>query len=378
MHKIILLLNGISDEPLKDLDYRTPLQVANTNAMDKLASSSFYSVDTGSCGGVESAMFSMLGGVMVSNPIAQAPLKACALGYRLTKNQLAFSLRFISVAEGVVVNVDNDIINQEEGRALCRSLSKHFSRRGYHFIYLQNSEAVLVAEKAIIADSMIVHEGNPIAFLNREWLSQVDTPMGNFLSELNDYLNQHEINGLRYDLEEDSVNGVLLSQGGILPKVFHDDRDGLEDIILYSDSMSSIGVAKVLGVEAVSLELNNYEEKIPEFIGAIEEMGRGKGILIWENNLIWESTYHGNLLEKIKRIEYLDKVLVAPIYEYARQRGIDLMVLPLKNSSIHNGSWMAGSVPMAKVGDKNSIGSRKYCEEGAELEQNVSLDNMLF
>src|SRR6056297_2287817 len=111
MKKIILLvIDGLGDDEIAELDNKTPLEAARIPNMD-------YLVEKGACGKVEpfwfkeqhyprsdSAHLALFGFDPKEEYLGRGPYEAAALDTKLQKGDLAFRINFATVKEGKIVD----------------------------------------------------------------------------------------------------------------------------------------------------------------------------------------------------------------------------------------------------------------------------------
>ena len=72
---------------------------------------------------------------------------------------------------------------------------------------------------------------------------------------------------------------------------------------------------------------------------------REKDFVCIDLQYLWRSTFKGDLLEKIKSIEFLDKQFIHPLKAYCKKCKVRLSLFPLKHTSIGSGKHLNGWVP---------------------------------
>lgn len=349
---IVCLLHGLSDEPLKDLGGLTPLQKASCFYLDSLVQKGKPIVmQTPSFGGFETAFLRMLGIQEGLDSLAQAALEAYSLGYVLTPTQLAFSLRFVSLGQNVVVDVSDHLLSDHEGKRLCSDLNSHFAAWACHFLHLKGPEAVLLCEKSLLQSMPKKPSYNPLKAIAKNWVDLLMEEKGaclpSLLREIQAFLQRHELNELKLDLEEAQANGFLLFNGGS-KLAFAPEQLKLQakNVQIYSRCSKTLGIAKMLDIDVFQWpkEKQKYEHLI-KLLGKLDDVFSRKDVLIIEAHQLWDSTYHGSLLDKVKGIEWLDRYIIKHLYHFCQTRDCQLFVLPLRHSSIQSGQILSGDVP---------------------------------
>lgn len=353
MKKIICILHGLTDAPLRDLGGLTPLQKAHCKYLDTLAQRGrCVIVSPPSIGGLETAFLNMLGLKKGLDAIAQGPLEAYSLGYVLTPDQLAFSVRFISMGEDIVVDVSDSLLSCCEGKKLCRDLNVELGNLGCHFLHLKGPKAVLLIENPAFRSVFPQSYSNPIKAIGKRWDSLLfgekrNEEVYSLMKRIFDILSHHEVNELKMDFEEVPANGLLIFNGGSKPDIsLSPGCIDLSKVQLYTTSPESIGLARMLKMDAFKWapEKRKYEHLIM-ILGKLDNIFLEKDILIIEVHHLWNSTYNGDLLEKVKCIEWLDRYVIKHLMYYCDVHDRQLTILPLRHSNINMGELLFGNVP---------------------------------
>lgn len=345
MKSVICLFPGITDRALDDLAGLTPLQKAETPHLDRLAAcGDLFAVTPPEHGGFATAFLGFLGGD-VSQPLPAGPLEACALGFRPSPSQVAYSVRLVSIGQGTIVDVSDQLVSEQEARELFRSLNRAFGSRGLHFLPLAGPRGVLISSDATLQEAKPCLGLNPIDTLNTSW-EQWLPGYQETLEALQANLAQHEINALREDLEERPINGILLYDGGTLPKLDHDGDAWLSTLSCLTKQADLEGVAKLCEIphQRLSAEEKKFDNvpKILEFVG--EGFAAERGMIV-EVPYLWDATYAGDLRSKIKTLEWLDTHLIEPLATLCQESDALLTFFPLKHCDITTGRSVPGPVP---------------------------------
>lgn len=132
MKYIILLGDGMADEPLGELDGKTPLEVARTPFMDNLASRGELgmarTVKAGFPPGSDVANMAVLGLDPAIYYTGRAPIEAVSLGVELTEEDTAFRINLVTITSGenglIMEDYCSDHITTEEAARLIEDLKK--------------------------------------------------------------------------------------------------------------------------------------------------------------------------------------------------------------------------------------------------------------
>jgi 2,3-bisphosphoglycerate-independent phosphoglycerate mutase len=135
--RVVLIPDGMADEPLTALGGRTPLQAAETPAMDELAT-------TGTMGTVRTVPAGMPAGSDVANLAAlgydpaavytgRAPLEAANIGVELGPGDVAYRCNLVTIAAGVMKDNTAGHIASEQAAALMRRLDERLGGGPFEF-----------------------------------------------------------------------------------------------------------------------------------------------------------------------------------------------------------------------------------------------------
>jgi 2,3-diphosphopglycerate-independent phosphoglycerate mutase len=128
MKYIVILGDGMADEPLAELGGKTPLEYADTPNMDRMARE-------GSCGllntipdgfeaGSDIANMSILGYAPQEYYTGRGPLEALSMGVDLAAGDVAYRCNLVTVENGIMMDFSAGHISSGEGASLLASLNR--------------------------------------------------------------------------------------------------------------------------------------------------------------------------------------------------------------------------------------------------------------
>ncbi len=345
MKEIVCLLTGLTDVSLDDLGGKTPLEKANVATLDLLAQQgSCIRMPTPNHGGAETALLDLLGVSKGLDRAAKGPLVAMAMGCVLESDEAAYLIRFCSAGQGIIVDIADDLVSDSEGRALCEALTS----RALRFIHVAGPEALLVTSDPSLHHPKSSQPLGPAQLVGRPW--QKLLPKGvhkktalRLLEPLIETLTYHEVNQVRAELEEPPINALVLTDGGRSPQ-FHRPK-GVPTLLFTRDKVFE-GVAKALDLPLwqpppTLAKFGDVPTLLKHLDGAMEGYDR----LLIDLPYLMSSTYRGDLLEKVKTIEWLDRNFLAPLKQWCLLHNVKLTVRPLRHTDIRLGTVTKGAVP---------------------------------
>jgi 2,3-bisphosphoglycerate-independent phosphoglycerate mutase len=134
MKYIVILGDGMADEPLGELGGKTPLEYAHTPHMDVIARAGrtgmLRTVPEGFEPGSDVANLSVLGYDPRIYYTGRGPLEAASMGIDLAEDEVAYRCNLVTVDGGVMEDFSSGHISSAEGAALFASLADALAGEG--------------------------------------------------------------------------------------------------------------------------------------------------------------------------------------------------------------------------------------------------------
>ena len=344
MKHIIILGDGMADEPIGSLGGLTPLQYAKTPYMDELArqgvTGRMKTVADGFHPGSEVANMAVLGYDLPTVYEGRGVLEAASIGVELQPGDMAMRCHLICVEEEISKNHSAGHITTEEADELIHSLNEQLGSEQVHFYTGVSYRHLLVIKGGDKRVACTPPHDVPLRPF-RPLLVKAEVPKAqataDLLNELilhsQELLKNHPVNLRRQAEGKDMANSIWPWSPGYRPAMRTlKEMYGFERgaVISAVDLIRGIGVyagLKVLHVEgATGLYDTNYEGKAQAALEALKE-----------NDFVYlhieasdEAGHEGDVALKIKTIENLDRRAVGPIYEAVKQwkEPVAIAVLP--------------------------------------------------
>jgi 2,3-bisphosphoglycerate-independent phosphoglycerate mutase len=329
MKYLIILGDGMADEPIESLGNRTCLQAANIPTIDKIAAlgrnGMLDTIPEGFAPGSEIANLTVLGYDVNNVFEGRGSLEAASMGIDILPGEMAMRCNLICIADKKIKNHSAGHISNEEAYELIHFLQKElandivsfYSGVSYrHLVKIKNGNKQLKCTPP--HDVQGTHFAN--VMIEAETTDSQDT--ADLLNELTlrsqVLLENHPVNLKRAAAGKDKANSIWLWSPGYKPVM----KTLLETYNLNSgavisavDLIKGIGVyagLKVIEVEgATGLYDTNYEGKAQAAIEAL----RASDFVYLHIEASDEAGHEGNVELKMKTIEYLDYRIVKPIFE---------------------------------------------------------------
>ena len=344
MKYLIVLGDGMADEPIPELGNRTPLQAAKTPVMDWLAANGrcgqLDTVPKGFHPGSEIANMSVLGYDLNQVFEGRGSLEAASMGVNIEPGEMAMRCNLICIENGIIKNHSAGHISNEEADELILFLQKElggndvnfFSGVSYrHLLKLKNGDKRIDCTPphdvpgTAVASVMIKAEV-PEAEKTAERLNELI-----LLSQK--ILPNHPVNLKRAQQGKDMAKSIWPWSPGYKPKMETlQQRYGIQSgaVISAVDLIKGIGVyagLEIIEVEgATGLYTTNYEGKADAALTALKK----HDFVYLHIEASDEAGHEGDVDLKVKTIEYLDHRVLKRIIEKAGDLGepLTIAVLP--------------------------------------------------
>ncbi|MGH2828882.1 MAG: alkaline phosphatase family protein [Actinomycetota bacterium] len=166
MNKVVyVVLDGLGDDPLPELDGRTPLEAANTPWMDRLASKGanglVYTVGKGIAPESDIAVFAVLGYDPRQHHSGRGPMEALGSGMDVRDGDLVYRVNFATVEPGP--GPAWTILDRRVGRDLTSEQSKSLAAQVNEGVKLSGATAELLATVEHRGALLIRRDGGPLS-----------------------------------------------------------------------------------------------------------------------------------------------------------------------------------------------------------------------
>ena len=329
MKYIIILGDGMADEPIASLGNKTPLQAAKTPSIDNLAMMGrcgmLDTIPTGFAPGSEIANLSVLGYDLNSVYEGRGVLEAASMGVEIEDNEIAMRCNLICIENGKIKSHSAGHISTEEAGELIDFLQKKLGDESVSFypgVSYRHLLKLKSGNKHLKCTPPHDVPGTPFSSVMIQALTPEAQPTAEFLNELilksQDFLENHPINIKRASQGKEKANSIWPWSPGNRPQMqrmtdIYPIKSG--SVISAVDLIKGIGVyagLKNIDVEgATGLYTTNYEGKARAAIEALKT----DDFVFLHIEASDEAGHEGDVQLKIKTIEYLDSRIVKPILE---------------------------------------------------------------
>ncbi len=332
MKYLILIGDGMGDHPIPELGGRTPLQAAQTPAMDELCRNgkllSAATVPEGFAPGSDVANMSLLGYSPKCYYTGRAPLEAASMGISLAPDETAFRCNLVTLdyhdnKTTTMVDFSAGHISTAEAARLIADLQQHCGNETFTF-HAGISYRHLLVVKDPLPDLTTVPPHDYIGKdVSPHFQAYLDTPgWRELVLEARAVLADHPLNQSHVKDGRRSATGIWPWGSGKMPSM----PTLAERFTISGTMISAVDLLKGLGVCAGLHIANvegatgyidtNYEGKALAALAALET----QDFVFVHLEAPDEAGHQGRLDHKIQAIEDFDSRIVAPITAALRER----------------------------------------------------------
>ena len=342
MKYIVVLGDGMADEPLAVLKDRTPLEAAATPQMGQLAKWSelgiAHTIPEGMKPGSDTANLAVLGYNPQVYYSGRSPLEALSIGVDMKTTDIAIRCNIVTLSEDdktyeeqTIIDHSSSEISTEDAAILIEAVRKELENEFYKFYVGTSYRHLTIWDKGSVIDLAQPHDilGKVIG----EYLPE-DTALREMMKKSYDILNHHPLNEARKAKGLNKANSIWFWGAGTKPALTSfEEKTHLKGAMISAvDLLKGIAVGagmKVIEVPGADGTLHtNYEGKA---MAAVK-------VLLEENyDFVYvhveapdEMGHQGNVANKVQSIEYLDQRVIKIIMEEMEKSGVDyrMLVMP--------------------------------------------------
>ena len=364
MKYAIVIPDGCADEPQESLGGRTPLQAANTPAMDAIAASGVVgrasNVPAHLPAGSAVANMSLLGYDPNVNFSGRAPLEAAAQGIELGPQDWAIRCNLVTVQDQVMKDFTADHISNDEAATLLQAAQKALGEPHLEFVAgVSYRNLLLFRGEHAAAPFTNETRATPPHDLTDKTVAN-DFPRGPGSDLLNDLMSrsvdlfaQHPVNQQRVAAGKLPATNIWLWGIGKTPKLapFAEVYGKTGKMITAVDLLR--GLAALIGWERIEVPGatgytdTDYAAKGRYAIDALDSTD----VICVHVEATDEASHEGDVQAKIQALEEIDQHVVAPLHAALQSQGdYRVLVTPDHPTPIRTKTHSHGFVPFAMAG----------------------------
>ena len=377
MKYIVILCDGMADEPLEMLGGKTPLEAACTVNMDRLAADSeigmVRTVPEGMSPGSDTANLSVIGYNPEKYYSGRSPLEALSIGARMEDGDVSFRCNLVTLSEEEEGYEDRHILDHssgeiptEEAAELVEALKNGLKQEGYTF-YVGTSYRHLLIEK----NGKIIDLTPPHDILTKrigDYLPS-DPVLRDMMIRSYEILKDHPVNVRRRAEGKNPANSAWFWGAGTRPALTSfEEKNGVKGAMISAVDLLK-GIAVGAGMHNIVVEgangglHTNYKGKGQAAVRALTE--DGYDFVYVHIEAPDEMGHQGSAEDKIQAIESIDREIIGPVADALGQAGVEfrMLILPDHPTPVRVRTHTSDPVPYLLY---DSVKAQKGCGEYSE------------
>lgn len=339
MKYVVVLGDGMADEPIESLGNKTPLEYANTPAMDELAKKSeiglAHTIPEGMKPGSDTANLAVLGYYPKKYYTGRSPLEALSIGVDMKPTDIALRANIVTVSdddlpyeEKTIIDHSSSEISTEDAAVLIQAVKEAFENETYKFYVGTSYRHLTIWDKGEVVPLTPPHDvlGQVIG----QYLPQ-DAVLREMMKKSYDILNNHPLNIERAKKGLNKANSLWFWGAGTRPALdSFEELRGLKGVMISAvDLLKGIAVGASMDnieVEGANGGLHtNYTGKAMAAVKALTTDGYDFAYIHVEAPD--EMGHQGSIPNKIEAIESLDSKVIKVVVDELTKAGVDFRML---------------------------------------------------
>lgn len=393
MKYVVVLGDGMADEPIEALGNKTPLDYAKTETMDALSKKAeiglVHTIPDGMKPGSDTANLSVLGYDPKIYYSGRSPLEALSIGVPMKDTDIAIRCNIVTISEDnvpfeekTIIDHSSSEISTEDCAVLLQAVMDELANETYQFYVGTSYRHCLIWNEGSVVDLTPPHD--VLGRVIKEYLP-TDKALYEMMKKSYDILVNHPINVERKKQGLNPANCCWFWGAGTKPMLTSfEEKTGKKGMMVSAvDLLKGIAVGAGMGVaevEGANGGLHtNYAGKVEAAVKALTEDGYDFAYIHVEAPD--EMGHQGSVERKVQAIEYLDEKVIKPVVEKMQNKGVDfrMLVLPDHPTPIRVRTHTSDSVPYMlydstdllektwNYNEKEAKESGNYIEKGHEL-----------
>lgn len=359
MKYLIVLGDGMADEPLEELGGKTPLAYAQTPNMDRLSKlgeiGMVHTIPEGMSPGSDTANLSVLGYDPKKYYSGRSPLEALSIGVPMKDTDIAVRCNIVTISEEdvpfeerTIIDHSSSEISTEDCAVLLNAVAEQLADEFYQFYVGTSYRHCLIWSGGSVVELTAPHDvlGRTIG----QHLPE-NAKLREMMRRSHDILVNHPVNIERKKRGLNPANCCWFWGAGTKPRLSSFlEKTGKRGMMVSAvDLLKGIAVGAGMGVarvEGANGGLHtNYAGKVAAAVKALTEDGYDFAYIHIEAPD--EMGHQGSVDKKVQAIQYLDTEVIGPAARQLAAAGVDfrLLVLPDHPTPIRVRTHTSDSVP---------------------------------
>lgn len=393
MKYIVVLGDGMADEPLEDLNGKTPLEAAKTPVMDELSKKSeigmVRTIPEGMNPGSDTANLSVIGYDPQIYYSGRSPLEALSIGVPMKDTDVALRCNLVTLSEEDrpyeeqrIIDHSSGEISTQDAQILLEAVAKELQNESFQFYTGTSYRHCLIWANGQVQDLTPPHD--VLTQVIGSYLPK-DDKLREMQKKSYEILCRHPINQKRRQEGKNPANSFWFWGAGTRPALTSFEEKYHKKGVMISAVDLLKGIAVGAGMDNIHVEgangglHTNYEGKAQAALDALERDGYDFAYIHIEAPD--EMGHQGSVERKVQAITYLDERVIRVIKEKmdALKEEYRMLVLPDHPTPIAIRTHTANPVPYLlydstaspshdwNYNEREAKNSGNYIQKGCEL-----------
>lgn len=383
MKYVVILGDGMSDYPQKELNNFTPLELAKKPFIDGICKNSLIgkckTVPDGMKPGSDVANLSVLGYNVKECYTGRSPLEAASIGIALKDTDVTLRANLVTVSseknyeDKTMIDYSAGEITTKEASVLIAYLKEHLDTDEYKlFAGISYRHCLVINNGELINELTPPHDITGKKVLGHLPTSKTGLKYLELMKKSHELLKEHPVNLERIKNGKNPANSLWFWGEGTKPNLENfEKRYGLKGGMISAVDLLK-GIAKINGMKVIEVEgaTGNYDTN---FMGkaqaCVSVLKDGLDFVYVHMEAPDECGHHGDAKNKIYSIEKIDEV-VERVYNGLKDLGEDFRILicPDHPTPLNIKTHTSDAVPFVIYDSRNVYSSKEnaYTEKHAE------------
>ena len=359
MKYVVVLGDGMADEPIESLGGKTPIAYAETPNLDTLSKKSeigmVHTIPDGMNPGSDTANLSVIGYDPKIYYSGRSPLEALSIGVPMKDTDVALRCNIVTISEEdvpfsekTIIDHSSSEISTEDCAVLLKAVMEELANEEFQFYVGTSYRHCLIWDKGEVISLTPPHDvlGQVIGqYLPKEEVFR------KMMERSHEILVNHPLNIERKKQGLNPANCCWFWGAGTKPALTSfEEKTGKKGMMVSAvDLLKGIAVGAGMGVaevEGANGGLHtNYEGKVDAAVKALTE--DGYDFVYIHVEAPDEMGHQGSVERKVQAINYLDTRVIGPVAEQLKEKGVDfrMLVLPDHPTPIRVRTHTSDNVP---------------------------------
>ena len=377
MKYIIVLGDGMADEPMDILNGKTPLEVAEKPAMNSLAQKGevglAQTVPNGMSPGSDTANLSVMGYDPKIYYSGRSPLEALSIGVDMEETDVSLRCNIVTLSEEecdyeerTIIDHSSGEISTEDAAVLVEALKDGLKKEGYEFYVGTSYRHLLVWKNGEVVELTPPHD-----ILTKrigEYLPK-DAILHDMMKKSYDILVNHPLNVKRKEMGLNPANSAWFWGAGTKPALdSFENKTGKRGAMISAVDLLK-GIAVGAGMDNITVEgangglHTNYAGKMQAAANALLE--QNYDFVYIHVEAPDEMGHQGLVNEKIQAIENIDKYIIEPLVKKleSSKEEFRMLILPDHPTPIRVRTHTSGPIPYLLYDSSKELGKNESYDE---------------